>query len=107
VQPEILQRGGGKAGGVALLTDENDALVVIGHACHPMRAGRVEPPFEHVAVDDDRARKLTVALAQFDGPNVHDEGTRCHFGCEPVRFDANEPCPRVVQERIDGSTTHR
>jgi hypothetical protein len=36
-------------------------------------AARLEPPFEHVALDDERARHLALAFALRGGPGVDDE----------------------------------
>ena len=53
VQPNISEKGGGEARLVALVADDHDASVVVGHFGDVVLAGRVESPLEDVAVDDD------------------------------------------------------
>ena len=56
---DVLQRGGGQAGRDALGV-QDDHLQVPVREREPVGAGRVEPPLEHVPVDDQRSRDLAL-----------------------------------------------
>src|SRR5262245_42003928 len=63
LQAQFLQDTGGQARRVALGTDDHDRLIVRGHLREPVRASWIEPPLEHVALDDQRAGNLAFAPA--------------------------------------------
>jgi hypothetical protein len=69
----LLQRRGGEAGRVPLVAHDHDLAVVVGRLGDPVRRGRVESPLEHVAIDDDGAGHLPVALALRDRSDVDHE----------------------------------
>ena len=73
MQAELLQGDRREARAVALVADQDDAPVRVVGDREAVRAGRVEAPLEHVAVDDERARQLAVAEAQLHRPHVDDE----------------------------------
>jgi hypothetical protein len=63
VQTQVLEHGGGQAGGVPLRAQDHDRLVVTLDLGDPVGAGRAKAPLQHVAFEDDRARDLALLCA--------------------------------------------
>src|SRR5205823_1280986 len=64
-------------------------------------------PLEHVALHDDRSRKLAVAPALLFAPRVDHQGPRRYhpielLGCHPKR----QARPRLGQKHLDGPFRH-
>lgn len=87
VQAEAAQGVGHQARAVALVADHDHAKVRGGRLGDPVRAGRVEPPLQHVAVDDHRPGQLAVAETLLDRAGVDHEGAVGGLGCEVARAD--------------------
>jgi hypothetical protein len=68
-----------EARAVALIADDDDPLNGVDGDRQPVGAGRIEPPLQNVSVNDDRPRKLTVAVSLVDRSCVNNEGARCHL----------------------------
>ena len=62
-----------------------------------MGARRVEPPLQHVAVDDDRAGEDAVALPLLRGPDVDDERARPGLRLEVLGADPVEPAAALLE----------
>jgi len=90
-QPQPLQRVCSEAGAVALIADDHDPPSGVVNDREPVGAGRIEPPLEHVSVNDDRSRKLTVAVPLIDRPCVNNKGARCHLPLKIRRINTFEP----------------
>ena len=106
VKPEVLEDRRCEAGGVPLVADEDDALVVTADGIDAVRARRIESPLEHVAVDHDRTREFTVALALVDRADVDDERSCFAFRVELLHLDAQKTRPRISQKSVDAATLH-
>jgi len=75
VQPQVSEACGGEAGAETLIADQDNALVVSSYVGCAVWAGWVEPPLQHVAVDDNRARQFGIAEALLAGTYVNNQGT--------------------------------
>jgi hypothetical protein len=62
-QSQPMQGGGGEARRVSLVTDDNHGLIEVMDLRDSMWTRRVETPFQHVAVDDNRACDLAITLS--------------------------------------------
>jgi hypothetical protein len=56
-----------------------------------MGTGRIEPPLENVSVNDDRSRKIAVAVSLIDRPGVNNKGACCHLPLKIRSMNALEP----------------
>lgn len=101
-ETEPLQRVGGEAGAVTLTADEHDATVVVVGDRQSIRAGRVQPPFEDVAVDHQGVRQVPVPPALIGRADVDDEGTSGPGGREVRGLDPIEPAPTLLEQTVDG-----
>jgi hypothetical protein len=90
-QPEPLQRVCSEAGAVALIADDHDSPSGVVSGREPVGAGRIEPPLKNVSVNDDRARKITVAVSLIDRPRVNNKGARCHLPLKIRSVNTLEP----------------
>ena len=75
-EAEVLQGRRRQARSIALGAHEDDLLIVSGHLGKPVRTARIEPPLENVAIDDQRARQLTVPTPHLDGSDVDQQRAR-------------------------------
>jgi len=66
-----------------------------------MRAGRVEPPFEDISVDDDSVGQFAVAMTLLDRTDVDNQGTGCPDGCEVGWFNPVEPATALLEQVTD------
>jgi len=73
MEPDRVQVGGGQAGRIALVADEDPVDVVADGFGEAVGTRRVEPPLEHVALDDVRARDDALGLAVVVGSDVDDD----------------------------------
>jgi hypothetical protein len=78
-QPQPLQSVCSEAGAVALIADDHDPPSGVVSDREPVGSGRIEPPLENVSVNDDRSRKITVAVSLIDRPCVNNKGARRHL----------------------------
>jgi hypothetical protein len=96
-QPQPLQGVCSEAGAVALIADDHDPPSGVVSDREPVGAGRSEPPLEHVPVNDDRSRKITVAVALIDRPGVNHKGAGCHFPLQIRSVHTLEPDAALKQ----------
>jgi hypothetical protein len=76
-----MQDGGGEARRVSLVADDDHCLIEVVDLRDPMRARRGETPFQHVAVDDDRAQDLAIPLTLDRWPCIGQQSAAAHgFG---------------------------
>jgi hypothetical protein len=68
-----------ETGAVTLIADHHDPPCGVVSDREPVGAGRIQPPLENVSVNDDRSRKITVAVSLIDRPRVDNKGARCHL----------------------------
>ena len=101
LESELAQRGRCQTRAVALVADHDDAYAGIGDLGYVMRAGGVESPLEHVAVNDQRSRQVPVTLSLFDRTGVDDQRARRHLLLQVGRLDPIEAAPGLVEEEID------
>src|SRR3954469_11423347 len=101
VETQRAQGVGHQAGAVALVAQHDHLDVVAGHLGDPPRAGRVQAPLQHVAVDDHRARYLAVPAALLPGPRVHQQGTGRQPGGRFDGVDAVDPPAHLRQQVVD------
>jgi AcrR family transcriptional regulator len=73
IQAEVLQRGRGQAGGIPLLADHDDPVVIAGDPRQPGVATGIEAPFQVVALHHGRAGNLAVRGPLGGGPDVDEE----------------------------------
>ncbi len=99
---EVLQRGGGQAGGVPLGADDDRPQAVPGGPGQPRAAGRVEAPFQVVPLDHHRARDLAGGGPLGGGPDVDQHRARFEFGVRLVRCHPGQPGARLRQDVVDG-----
>ncbi len=78
-QSQPLQGVCSEAGAVALVADDHDPPSGVVSEREPVGAGRIEPPLEHVSVNDNRSRKITVPVSLIDRPRVNNKGPCCHL----------------------------
>ena len=101
VQSDVAKQRGGKAGLVALVADDHDASVILDQVGDVVLTGRVESPLQDVAVDDERAWKLAVSGALFDGADVDDQRAGAAFGFEFLGFDSVEAGTSECEDLFD------
>ena len=63
--------------------------------------GRIEPPLENVAVNDDRPRKIPVAVPLIDWPRVNNKGPRCHLALKIRSVNPIKPAAALQQQLVD------
>ncbi len=100
VHAELLQGGGGQARGVALRAEHDDLQVVAGDR-QPRRAGGVEAPLQHVALDDHSAGDLALGGALRGRADVHQDGAGPHRLVGLRRAQPRKPGPGLGQHVID------
>jgi hypothetical protein len=90
-QPQPLQGVCSEAGAVALVADHHDPPGGVVSDREPVGAGRSEPPLENIPVNDDRSRKITVAVSLIGRPGVNNKGACCHLPLEIRSVNTLEP----------------
>jgi hypothetical protein len=104
VDAEVLQRGSGQAGGIALLTDHNDLKLVVGDR-QPRVATRIKSPLQDIALDHQSPGQRTFGLSLRCRPNVHHHSTRTP-GIRRLGWrESRNPCPRRFEHLLDGLAT--
>src|SRR3954447_2724989 len=98
---ERLQGRGREARRVALVADE-DHLEVVRRDVEPAVGRRVQPPLEHIAVDDERAREPTFAVPVDLGADVDQDGSSLLRDEGLAWSDAAKVTACVVEELVDG-----
>ena len=81
VTSEKPQRGRRKARRIPLIADDND-LLLVAHGCILEVALWIQPPFQDIPIDDERARNQPVAFALFERSYINKDcpGSRCVAG---------------------------
>ena len=95
---ELLERGCGQAGGVALGAEDDDLQVVAGHG-QPGVGCRIEPPLQDVALDDHGAGDLALRGALCGRPDIDQDGA------VPAAAQASGGSSRVSRVRASASTS--
>jgi hypothetical protein len=80
-----------ETGAVTLIADHHDPPCGVVSDREPVGAGRGQPPLENVSVNNDRSRKITVAVSLIDRPRVDNEGARCHLSLKIRSVNTLEP----------------
>ena len=107
VQSEVLQAGGGEAGRVPLGAEQDHLDVVIDRLGDPRVARGIEPPFEVVALDHQRAGDLALVAALPPGPCVDQQrAARRRRAAASVRGDALGAAARAGGEEIVDAPGH-
>ena len=96
-QPQPLQGVCSEAGAVALIADDHDPPGGVVSDREPVGAGRIEPPLENVSVNDDRSRKITVAVSLIDRPCVNNKGACRHLPLKIRSVNTLEPDAALKQ----------
>jgi hypothetical protein len=96
-QPQPLQGVCSEAGAVALIADDHDLPSGVVSDREPVGAGRIEPPLENVSVNDDRSRKITVAVSLIDRPCVDNKGACRHLALKIRSVNTLEPGAALKQ----------
>jgi hypothetical protein len=96
-QPQPLQGVCSEAGAVTLIADNHDPPRGIVCDREPVGAGRIEPPLKNVSVNDDRSRKVTVAVSLIDRPCVNKKGACCHLPLKIRSVNTLEPDAALKQ----------
>ena len=97
VHADVLQRRRGQAGADALGVEHDDVQVAVRQG-QPVGAGRVQPPLEHVAVDDQRARHLPLGGPLDGRPDVHEHRPLLERGGRLPRLEAAQPRPGLAHQ---------
>jgi hypothetical protein len=106
---DVHEGGDGEARRVALLA-EHDQRPLRVDAGVVMRAGRVDPPLEHVPVDDERAGDGAVGLALGDRTGVDEHGALVTQRRRRRRLDHADAAARPLEVSVDRAVwevTHR
>jgi hypothetical protein len=90
-QPQPLQGVCSQAGAVALIADDHDPPSGVVSDRVPVGAGRIEPPLENISVNDDRSRKITVAVSLIYRSCVNNKGASGHLPLKIRRVNTLEP----------------
>ena len=106
---DLLQRGRGQARGVALGA-QHQHVQVVGRDRQPRVAGRVEPPLQHVALDEQRARDVALLGALGRRPDVDEHGAALPGLHGAQRVEPQQPGPghgEQVDDRLRGRGAHQ
>jgi hypothetical protein len=96
-----LQRGGGEARRVALLTDHDDLQPVVGNG-QPRVAAGIETPLQDIALDDEGSGHEALRLTLCCGPDVDYDGTRPPRLLGLLRSESYEPSPGRFEHLVNG-----
>ena len=107
VQADPPQRGGGQRGRVALRAHHDDLHVGPRQRRDPGLAARIEPPFEHVAADEDRSRHLALDDALLERPDVDQRGAVGQRGERRLRPQPPQAAARLGEQVIDAGRAGR
>jgi hypothetical protein len=80
-----------ETGAVAFIADHHDPPCGVVSDRESVGAGRGQPPLENVSVNNDRSRKITVAVSLIDRPRVHNKGARCQLPLKIRSVNTFEP----------------
>jgi hypothetical protein len=103
-QPQPLQGVCSEAGAVPLIADDHDPPSGVVTDRESVGAGRIEPPLENVAVNDDRSWKITVAISLIDRPRVNNQGARCHLPLKIRRVNTLKPGAALNEQLVDSKS---
>ena len=107
-QAKVVQRRGGQAGGVSLLADHDDLVIVAGHPGQPGIALRIQAPLQVVALDDGGAGDLALGGAHGSGTDVDDHRlASLGFLMGVARFQAAQPGARLGEDLLDAARARR
>src|SRR5712691_4691896 len=99
-QPDQLQRGRSQRRGIALVTDHDPVDVRVHRFRNPAGARRVQPPFEMVALDDDRPGNLAVGAALELRTGVHQDGAALDRVLRLARLETRQPRSRAGEKAV-------
>jgi hypothetical protein len=100
IDPDRSQRRGGKGRSVPFLANHDPMDVVTARFRNPVAARRVQPPFEMVALDHDRAWNLTLCPPLELGPDVDEIRASTNCSVSPTRSEARQPRSRPHQQTM-------
>ena len=106
-QPELLQGSGREARRVALRAQHDHPHVVAGGLGKPCRAGGVEPPLEHVALDQQGSGHLALEGALRGRADVDELGAVEPGDVGRHRAQPVERAASPVQEALDVGAAHQ
>ena len=92
---------GSETGTVPLIADHHDPPVDVVGAGNPVGAGRVQPPLEHVPVNDGCSGKFPITVPLIGRPCIDNKGARCHFPFKIGRLDTIQPDPAFQEQLVD------
>jgi len=109
MESEILQARGSEARAVPLGAEDHYLDVVIDRSRNVGSAGRVEPPFEHVALDDERSGNLALRATLRGWADVDEERATSHCGRRLLRRETMQSGTGFLEHVIDcaPSSCHR
>jgi len=107
VQAEVLQRRRGQAGGVPLLADDDDPVVVAGDPGQPGVTAGIEAPFQVVALHHGRAGNLAVDGPLGGGPDVDEHPAFGPFAEGFRRRQPQQPGARGGEHLLDRARAQR
>jgi Domain of unknown function (DUF222) len=105
VNSQLLQRCGRQARGIPLVTYQNDPGVVR-RDVEPRIRGRVEPPLQHVAVDDERAGDLALGTPVDLRADVDEQRTTARGVERLLRGEPGDAAPCLDQHGVDRRSGH-
>lgn len=100
--PESSDRGGGEAGLIALIADQDQRGVASGELSVAVSARGVEPPFEHVAGHEVRARDRAVSGTLAVGADVDQLRAVAHRGVGLPWAQPGELTAGCGEQLLDG-----
>ena len=102
MEAQVPEGGGGQAGAVALVADDDDTAVVARGLGDVVGTGGIEPPLEGVAIHHHGPRQLAVTPAVLGAADVHHQGAggllaRQVIGPHPIETASLGPrgCERI------------
>jgi AcrR family transcriptional regulator len=106
-QPQIVQGRRRQAGGIPLLAQHNDPVVIASDPGQPGITGWIETPFQVVALDDCRAGDLALRRPLRGGPDVDQHPAVGRLPERVLRGQPGQPGARLRQNLLNRARARR
>jgi hypothetical protein len=81
-QAQLSQRRGRQTRAVALVANDDNAVLITRYLSDAVRARRIQPPLQHVPVDDRRTGQFPVTLPLLPRADIDNQAAGGLLGCE-------------------------